>query len=32
MSGFKWDKLWEGIESSRDMQDSEEYTLIYTAN
>ena len=31
MSGFKWDKLWEGIESSRDMQDSEEYTLIYTA-
>jgi len=32
MSGFKWDKLWEGIETSRDMQDSEEYTLIYTAN
>src|SRR6056300_1708105 len=32
MSGFKWDKLWEGIESSRDMQDSEEYTLIYIAN
>ena len=26
-SGFKWDKLWEGLESSRDMQDSEEYTL-----
>ena len=21
-SGFKWDKLWEGIESSRDMADA----------
>ena len=31
-SGFKWDKLWEGLESSRDMQDSEEYTLIYIVN
>ena len=32
MSGFKWDKLWEGIESSRDMQDSEEYTCVFVAN
>jgi hypothetical protein len=32
MSGFKWDKLWEGIESSRDMQDAEEYTCIFVAN
>tara|TARA_B100000287_G_C20526692_1_gene739146 strand:- start:210 stop:962 length:753 start_codon:yes stop_codon:yes gene_type:complete len=32
MSGFKWDKLWEGIESSRDMQDAEEYTCVFVAN
>ena len=31
-SGFKWDKLWEGIESSRDMQDAEEYTCVFVAN
>ena len=27
-SGFKWDKLWEGIESSRDMQDANEFTCV----
>jgi len=32
MSGFKWEKLWEGIESSRDMQDTEEYTCVFVAN
>ena len=32
MSGFKWEKLWEGIESSRDMQDAEEYTCVFVAN
>ena len=29
-SGFKWDKLWEGIESSRDMADSTELTCVYS--
>ena len=29
-SGFKWDKLWEGIESSRDMGDGTELTCIYS--
>ena len=27
-SGFKWDKLWEGIESSRDMADGTELTCV----
>ena len=29
-SGFKWDKIWEGIESSRDMGDGTELTCIYS--
>ena len=29
-SGFKWDKLWEGIESSRDMADATELTCVYS--
>ena len=29
-SGFKWDKLWEGIESSRDMTDATELTCVYS--
>tara|TARA_A100001015_G_scaffold157304_1_gene174544 strand:+ start:174 stop:926 length:753 start_codon:yes stop_codon:yes gene_type:complete len=28
-SGFEWDKMWEGINSSRDMMDSTELTLVY---
>ena len=30
-SGFKWDKLWEGIESSRDMADATELTCVFSA-
>ena len=29
-SGFKWNKLWEGIESSRDMADATELTCVYS--
>jgi len=29
-SGFKWDKLWEGIESSRDMAEGTELTCVYS--
>jgi len=29
-SGFKWNKLWEGIESSRDMTDATELTCVYS--
>tara|TARA_E500000178_G_C16891305_1_gene693663 strand:+ start:288 stop:1052 length:765 start_codon:yes stop_codon:yes gene_type:complete len=29
-SGFEWDKLWEGIQSSRDMTDSTELTCVYS--
>jgi hypothetical protein len=32
MSGFKWDKLWEGIESSRDMSESDELVCVYSMN
>ena len=32
MSGFKWDKLWEGIESSRDMSDATELTCVFAVN
>ena len=32
MSGFKWEKLWEGIESSRDMQDANEFTCVFDVN
>tara|TARA_Y100000782_G_C10016535_1_gene195142 strand:- start:96 stop:593 length:498 start_codon:yes stop_codon:yes gene_type:complete len=32
MSGFKWEKLWEGIESSRDMQDANEFTCVFAVN
>ena len=31
-SGFIWDKLWEGIESSRDMSDATELTCIFAVN
>ena len=30
-SGFKWDKLWEGIESARDMADAVELTCVFSA-
>jgi len=30
-SGFKWDKLWEGIESARDMADSVELTCVFSS-
>ena len=29
-TGFKWNKLWEGIESSRDMTDATELTCVFT--
>ena len=29
-SGFKWDKLWEGIESARDMADAVELTCVFS--
>ena len=32
MSGFKWDKLWEGIESSRDMSEADELVCVYSMN
>ena len=32
LSGFIWDKLWEGIESSRDMQDANEFTCVFAVN
>jgi hypothetical protein len=28
---FKWDKLWEGIESARDMADATELTCVFSA-
>ena len=31
-SGFIWDKLWEGIESSRDMSDATELTCVFAVN
>ena len=31
-SGFKWDKLWEGIQSSRDMADATELTCVFSVN
>ena len=31
-SGFKWDRLWEGIEAARDMQEAEEYTCVFVVN
>ena len=31
MSGFKWDKLWEGIESSRDMTEATILTCVMVA-
>jgi hypothetical protein len=31
-TGFKWNKLWEGIESSRDMTDATELTCVFTVN
>ena len=27
-----WKKLWEGIESSRDMQDANEFTCVFAVN
>ena len=32
LSGFIWEKLWEGIESSRDMQDANEFTCVFAVN
>ena len=32
MSGFKWEKLWEGIESSRDMSEADELVCVYSMN
>ena len=32
MSGFKWEKLWEGIESSRDMSEADELVCVYSIN
>ena len=32
MSGFKWEKLWEGIESSRDMSEADEFVCVYSMN
>ena len=29
--GFKWNKLWEGIESARDMADATELTCVFSA-
>jgi hypothetical protein len=31
-SGFEWEKLWEGIESSRDMTDPSILTCIMSIN
>ena len=30
--GFQWEKLWEGLVSSRDMQDAEELTCVFAVN
>ena len=31
-SGFKWEKLWEGVESARDMTDPSELTCVMSIN
>ena len=31
-SGFEWEKLWEGIESSRDMTDPSILTCVMSIN